>query len=162
MPIGVLPRDTTWIPAPTPSSGRTLPRSSAGRCPGRPRALRRLRRGVELDSEPDRPIENERRTNQLPAPGGRIVTQIGAGAQRKRVRDRHQAGRAPQLGDQDGGIGLVPLASFDHLVRSDRETAALGIVEEAAEQRLGVEARKAQPLDAAVQADKCRCRPITD
>jgi len=95
-------------------------------------------------------------------PGRRVVTQIGAGTQRQRVRDRHQAGRAPQLGDQDGSIGLVALTGLDHLVGRDRETATSGTVEEAAEHRLGVKARKAQPQDTAVEADQRRRRPVTD
>jgi hypothetical protein len=37
-----------------------------------------------------------------------------------------------------------------------------GGVEQAAEQRLGVKARKAQPRDAAVEADQRRRRPVTD
>ena len=94
--------------------------------------------------------------------GRRVVTQIGGGPQRQRVRDRHQAGTAPQLGDQNGGIGLIALTGLDHFVRRDRKAATSGSVKKAAKQRLGVKARKAKPQDAAVKADQRRRRAVTD
>jgi hypothetical protein len=118
--------------------------------------------GVKLNPEPNRPVEDERRADQLAASSRRIVTQISAGPQSQRVRDRHQAGWTPQLGDQDGSIWLIALAGLDHFVRRDRETATSGVVKEAAKQRLGVKARKAQPWDAAVKPDQRRRRPVTD
>jgi hypothetical protein len=103
-----------------------------------------LRRGapprVELNPKPDRAIKDDRRADQLLAPGGHIVAQIGAWAQSQRIRDRHQSGRTPQLGHEDRGIGLVALTGLDHLVRRDGKRAAPSIVEQAAKQRFGVKA----------------------
>ncbi len=118
--------------------------------------------GLELHPQVDRSVEHDGRADQLPAPGGRIVTQNGPGAQRQRVGDRHQPGRAPQLGDEDRGIRLVVLTSLEQLVGRDREGATSLVVEQAAEQRLGVEARQAEPWDAAVETNQRRCRPVTD
>jgi hypothetical protein len=95
-------------------------------------------------------------------PGRRVVAEIGTGAQRQRVGHRHQAGWAAQIGDQNRGIGLIALTRLDDFVGRDGETATSGIVEQAAKQRLGVKARKAQPRDAAVEADQRGRRAVTD
>jgi hypothetical protein len=118
--------------------------------------------GVKLDPQPDRAVQDERGADQLLASGRRIVAQIGAGSQRQRVGHCDHAGSAAHLGDQDGGIRLVALTRLDDLVRRDREPPASGIIEHAAEQRLGVEARQAQPRDAPVEADQRRGRPVAD
>jgi hypothetical protein len=85
--------------------------------------------GLKLNPKPDGAIEDDRRADQLAATGRRNVAQIRAGTQRQRVRDCHQAGWAPQLGDQDGGIALIALPGLDHAVRRDYKTATPGMVE---------------------------------
>jgi hypothetical protein len=47
----------------------------------------------------------------------------------------------------------MALSGLDHLVRRDRKTATSRTIEQAARQRFGVNARKAQPQDAAVKTD---------
>jgi hypothetical protein len=118
--------------------------------------------GVELDPQPDGAVEHGRRADELLSTGRRVVAEIGARTQRQGVGHGQQAGRAAQLGDQDGGVGLVPLASLDDLLRRHGERTAPGGVEQPAEQRLGVKARKAQPQDAPVEADQRRRRAVTD
>ena len=110
-------------------------------------ARSRVRRGpaawLDLDPNADRAGEHDRGSDQLPAPGRRVVAQIGPRTQRQRVGDREHTARASQLGDEDGSVGLVPLAGLDHVLGGDDERAALTVVEQAAEQRLGIEARQA-------------------
>ena len=116
----------------------------------------------QLNPEPHVPVQDRRRPDQFaPAPGN-IIGQVSAGTQREGIGEPDQAGRAAQLGDQDAGVRLVVLPGLRQLVRGECEMTAAFPVQQGAEDRFGVEAGKAQPLDAAIQADQGHGCPVSD
>jgi len=116
----------------------------------------------QLNPEPHVPVQNHRRPDQFAPPSRNIIGQVCAGTQRKGVGEPDQAGGAAQLGNQDAGVGLVALPRLRQLVRGNREMTAAFAVQQAAEDRFGVEAGKAQPADAAIQPGQGRGSPVAD
>ena len=116
----------------------------------------------QLNPEPHAPVQDHRRPDQLaPAPGD-IIGQVSAGTQRQGIGEPDQAGWAAQLGHQHAGVRLVVLPRLRQLIRGDREMTAAFSVEQTAEDRFGVKARKAQPVDTAVRPDQGRSSPVSD
>jgi hypothetical protein len=66
------------------------------------------------------------------------------------------------LGDEHGAVLLVALARVDHALGRKEEPPSLRSVEERAEERRGVEARKAQPGHRSVSPDERRRRPVAN
>jgi len=116
----------------------------------------------QLNPEPHVPVQDHRRPDQLPPAPGNIIGQVSAGTQREGIGEPDQAGRAAQLGDQHTGVGLVALPGLRQLVRGNGEMTAALPVKQTAEDRFGVEAGKAQPVDAAIQPDQGHSSPVSD
>src|SRR5262249_31399671 len=116
----------------------------------------------QLNPEPYAPVQNHRRPDQLaPAPRN-VICQVCAGTQRKGIGEPDQAGRTAQFGDQYAGVRLVTLPGLRQPVRGNREMTAAFPVQQAAEDRFGVETGKAQPVNAAIQPDQGYGGPVSD
>ena len=116
----------------------------------------------QLNPEPYAPVQDYRRPDQLAPARGNIIGQVSAGTQREGVGEPDQAGRAAQLGDQHAGVRLVALPGLRQLIRGNREMTAAAPVQQTAEDRFGVEAGKAQPLNAAIQPDQGHRSAVSD
>ena len=99
---------------------------------------------------------------QLAAPGGSVLGEVGARAQGEGIGDLHRAVGASQLGDQDGAVLLVPLPAVQQRLGRDGDGTAADAVDQAAEQRRAVEAGDAEPDHRAVPADQGRGGAIPD
>src|SRR6185437_11213396 len=116
----------------------------------------------QLNPEPYVPVQDHRRPDQLaPAPGN-IIGQVSTGTPCEGIGEPDQASRAAQLGDQPAGVRLVALPGLRQPVRGNREMTAAIPVKQTAEDRLGVEAGKAQPVDAAIQPGQGYSGPVFD
>jgi hypothetical protein len=117
---------------------------------------------LEVDPERDGAVEHLGQPHQLAAAGGRVVREVGAGAQRQRVGEPQPPRRGAQLGLEHAGVGLIALPRIDGALGRHVELPAFGAVQQLAEQRLGVEARDAEPGNAAVQPDERGRRAVAD
>ena len=109
-----------------------------------------------------RALQDGHASKKLPTGRSDVLGEVCARHQRAEVGEAKQSARAPHLRHKDCRIWLIELAGRLDIVGCDRELAALGFIQNAAEQRRGVESGRAQPGNPAVSADECRRRPITD
>jgi hypothetical protein len=122
----------------------------------------RLAAGLDLDPQTRVPLDDLRHAQQLAAPGRGVLRQIGALSQRERVRHADQSRRAAHFSHQHGGVRFIKLTRLDQAFGGEGESAASPRVENPAEDRRRIEARRAHPRDRAVAPDQRGCRAVAD
>ena len=90
---------------------------------------------LDLHPQSNHALKRNRGTNEFGTIGGNAVADLGAGAKRQRIGDLDDARPAAQLGDEHGGVGLVPLPSLHDVLGGDREMTPSRAIQEAAEER---------------------------
>ncbi len=118
--------------------------------------------GLQFGPQADVPGQHDRRTHELAPVGRRVVGEVGPGAQGQGVGDAYQAGGAAQFGRQYAGVRLIALPRLHQVLRRQGEVPAPGVIQQAAEQGVGVEPGQAHPRDGAVQADQRGGRAVPD
>jgi hypothetical protein len=117
---------------------------------------------VDGDREPDAALEHPHVAEQLAARRRQVLVEVGAAAEGQGIAYADGAGPSTQLGDEHAAVVLVELARLHDLLGSKHKGAATLRIQHTREQRLAVEARRAEPRDGAVATDQRSRSAVSD